>query len=62
MRIQVTQIKKAFHMKVTYFIRTGIPCNGKYGYEGLNSGGRGHCDKIQQEIHSYAKEIGYLKG
>lgn len=46
----------------SYFIRTGIPCNGKYGYGGLYSGGWGHSDEIQQEILNYAKEIGYLKG
>ncbi|MEY2354755.1 hypothetical protein [Lysinibacillus capsici] len=53
---------RALVSEFAYFIRTGIPCNGKYGYGGLYSGDWGHSDEIQQEIINYAKEIGYLKG
>lgn len=45
----------------SYFIRTGEPSNGKYGYGGLYGSGWGHSDEIQQEIIDYAIEIGYLK-
>lgn len=53
---------RALVSEFAYFIRTGIPCNGTYGYGGLYSGDWGHSSEIQQEIINYAKEIGYLKG
>lgn len=53
---------RALVLDFALFIRTDKYSNGKNGYGGLYCSHWGHSDEIQEEIITYAKEIGYLKG